>query len=110
MKDQRMTEQRMTDTAQDIPRREQADNEEALVALINGHPESLFLMDTDGTVIAANDTLARRLGTSVNELVGSCVYDFLSPDVASRRKACVNEVIRTGKPARLEDTRTGRHK
>ena len=104
-----MTEQRMTDTAQDIPRRGQADSEEALVALINGHPESLWLMDADGTVIAANETVARRLGTSVSELVGSCVYDFLSPDVANRRKACVNDVIRTGKPAGLEDMRTGRH-
>jgi len=114
VKDQRMTEQRMTDAAQDIPRRGQAEtmlagSEEALVALINGHPESLFLMDADGTVIAANKTVVRRLGTSVNELVGSCVYDFLSPDVANRRKACVNEVIRTGNPARLEDMRTDRH-
>ena len=54
MKDQRMAEQRMTDTAQDIPRRGQADNEEALVALINGHPETLFLMDAGISVHRMN--------------------------------------------------------
>ena len=36
---------------------------ETLRALINAAPESLFLLDIDGTVIIANETLARRLGT-----------------------------------------------
>ena len=35
---------------------------ETLLALINAAPESLFLLDIDGTVIIANETLAKRLG------------------------------------------------
>ena len=66
-----------------LPKRKIAENKlrkshETLRALINAAPESLFLLDIDGTVIIANETLARRMGTTVNELVGSNIYQ-LSP-------------------------------
>ena len=41
-------------------------------------------------------------------LVGQCIYDLLPPDLAQYRRAHHKEVLRSGKPQRLEDERNGR--
>jgi PAS domain S-box-containing protein len=97
----------------DITRRKHAEDalrgsEETLRALIDANPESLLIMGRDGTVLAANETAARRLGTRVEELVGRSAFPFLPPELAESRRARTAEVIRSGKPARFEDLRTGR--
>jgi len=80
-----------------------------LRALIDASPESLFLMDTEGTIIAANQRSACRLGKTARELVGANVHEVLPPELAERRWAHVREAITTGKPVRFEDVRAGRH-
>ncbi|MBM4329590.1 MAG: PAS domain S-box protein, partial [Deltaproteobacteria bacterium] len=82
--------------------------EAILRSLVDGNPESLFMMDTEGIVLIANEELARRFGTTVSEIVDSCLYDRLPPDVAHKRKEHIQEAIRTSKPVRFEDTRFGR--
>ena len=69
--------------------------------------ESAFMVDTEGVVIITNETLAQRMGTNVNELIGTCIYNHLPPEIARERKTQVEEVIRTGKPLRYEDGRAG---
>ena len=83
-------------------------SEETLRALLNAITESTFLMDIDGTVLVANRTLAERLGTTVDDLIGARIYDFLPPDLATKRKAHANKAIRSGKAVRFEDERHGR--
>ncbi len=98
---------------EDISERKQAEqkvrqSERTLRSLVDGNPESLFMIDTEGIVLAANEKIARRFGTSVSALMGASIYDFLPPDVASVRRKHAEEVIQTGKSVRFEDTRFGR--
>lgn len=76
--------------------------------LLNATTEGSLLIDASGKILAMNRTLAERLGKSISELVGRIVYDFVTPEVAKRRRAVVEEVFRTGKPIRFEDERSGR--
>jgi|GEM_PF-368387 len=75
--------------------------------ILNAATESVFLMDLDGTVIAANDTTAIRLGKQAGSLVGTNIYDSLPSDTAEVRKQRVASLIRDGKPLIFEDERFG---
>jgi len=83
------------------------ESEETARALVNATNDSVFLIDTAGTVLALNEITAKRLGKRVDEILGSCLYDFLPLDVAQRRKKRLDEVFHTGKPAYFEDERQG---
>lgn len=84
-------------------------NEVTLRSIINAITESVFLMDTEGTVIVINETAAHRLGKSVDEIMGKNIYDFIPPKVAESRRVKADEVIRTGEPTQFEDIRLGRY-
>ncbi len=81
--------------------------EETARALVNATTDSVFLIDTSGTVLALNEITAKRLGKNVDQMLGSCLYDSLPSEVAERRKAYFDEVVRSGKPAYFEDERQG---
>ncbi len=98
---------------QDITERKRAEkaikeSEETLRSLIDAASEPLLLIDPNGTILLANETMARRLGKSVKELVGLCQYDFFSPDIARSRKSQYDRIVRTGEPVHFEDERDGR--
>lgn len=83
-------------------------SEEQLHAFLNALQETAFLIDPQGIVLAANTTAAQRLGATVENFVGACVYDFMPPEVAQHRKAHGADVVRTGQPAQFEDCRNER--
>ena len=76
-------------------------------ALINASSDAAQLLDPKGNIITANKVTAKRLKTPLEELLGKCVYDYLPPEIAKKRKGKVAQVIKTGKPSRFED-RTGK--
>jgi PAS domain S-box-containing protein len=82
-------------------------SEAMLRAVFNASRESIFLMNTDGTVIAANDTAAIRLHLETRELPGRNIYHYLPPSVVERRRQAVEQVIATAQPIRFEDERSG---
>ncbi|HEY9073486.1 MAG TPA: PAS domain-containing protein, partial [Desulfobaccales bacterium] len=84
------------------------DSAETLRALLNAIPESIFLIDANRAIVAANETLAQRLGKGMEEAVGAKIAEILPAEVAKRRKARADEVFRTGKAVRFEDVRDGR--
>jgi PAS domain S-box-containing protein len=84
------------------------ESEEKMRALLNASTESAFLMNNDGIIFALNETTARRLGKSVDELVGKNVYDLLPAKISKQRKRRADKVIRSRKPLRFEDERDGR--
>jgi PAS domain S-box-containing protein len=84
------------------------DSEGSLRSLFDTIPESVFLMDLTGTILAANETFAIRLGCSPEACVGRSVYSFVAPEVAERRRKWVEEAIRIGRPVVYEDARLGR--
>ena len=85
------------------------ENESNLRALLNAVTESLLLLDKDGTVLAANDTFAKRLRIGIDKIIGANYYDLLPADTAKERRKQVKNVISSGEPARFEDIRDKRY-
>ena len=83
------------------------ESEEMTKALLNATTDSVFLIDTEGTVITMNKGIAKRLDRNLDEIIGRCIYDFLPADVAEIRKAKTDEVFKSGKHIRFTDQRTG---
>jgi len=84
-------------------------SEEALSAMLNGITESAFLMTPEGTTLAANETVARRLGMKqAEDMIGQNALRLLPEDVQMSRQIKIKEVIQSGQPAHFEDVRLGR--
>ncbi|HPV52276.1 MAG: diguanylate cyclase [Smithellaceae bacterium] len=78
------------------------EEESNLRALLNAVTESLLLAEVDGTVIAANETFAKRMRVGLDNIIGVNIYKLLPADIASERRKQVEDIIRSGKPARFE--------
>ena len=83
------------------------ESEGTALALLNAPTDTAILMDLEGNFIALNETAAKRLESSVDELVGKCGYDLMPPDLAESRKKRVLQVTQTKKPVRFQDERAG---
>ena len=69
----------------------------------------MVLLDLSRRIIALNEALARSIGKEPQEIVGTCIDDYLQPAVTALRKAHTDGVARTGKSARYDSERNGRH-
>ena len=96
-----ITERKQTEAALE-------ESKETIDAFFDAVHESMVLIDTKGTVLLSNKVGAERLGKTVRELVGNCLYDYFPPDVAVFRKEQYNKVFASGKQVYFEDTRLGR--
>lgn len=76
--------------------------ETIFLALAESYPGSVFVIDTAGVVLYANEILATKLNRTAGGLIGSCIYDHMPPEVASQRKSRIGEVVASGTPGRLE--------
>lgn len=81
--------------------------ERTICGLLNAPTDTAILIDTEGTILAINQTAAERLCKSVDDLVGVNVYSLFPSAIANQRKARVDHVVQTGKPFRFEDVRDG---
>lgn len=79
------------------------DREQALRALLDASPEAALLVKSDGTILAANQTAATRLGESLDRLVGTLLYGHLPPGLAGLRRRYVEEAVSTRCPVRHEE-------
>ncbi|MCD4716234.1 MAG: PAS domain S-box protein, partial [Desulfobacterales bacterium] len=82
-------------------------NEDEMRAILDAVAETMLLIDRKGMVIMANQTVCERLGVKKEDLIGHCVYDFLPPEVAEKRRQKFEVVFETGKPVSFEDNREG---
>jgi len=85
------------------------DGEATLSAAVNAIHDSLIMIDHQGTVLLSNTIGAERLGKSVPDLLDTCLYDHLPPDVAALRKEHFDTTFKTGEPVHFEDVRSGRY-
>jgi len=76
--------------------------------MIDASPESAFLIDTEGVIIACNQVGADRRGKRKETVIGQSLFELVSPDVAADRRTYLNRVIETGKALEFEDRRDGR--
>jgi diguanylate cyclase (GGDEF)-like protein/PAS domain S-box-containing protein len=98
-------------TYTDVTERERAEQavkaaEANLVGLLNAISEAVFLLDTEGRVLFANDAIAARLGTTTAAMTGRVIYELVPPELSAYRRQMVEQVVSTGKPIfRLHDRR-----
>lgn len=85
------------------------ESEATLRSIIDSVTESVLLMDTNETILAANRPLAEKWGTTLDDLIGKHSYDFLPDDVAKSRKLQLKKVVRTGEPVIFEDVCGAKH-
>jgi len=102
----------ITATTRDISERKAFENQlfasrETQRALLDASTESAILIDRKAVILAINETGARRLNGSPQDLVGRCALDLVPPEVAVRRKNALDRVLQTGKPLIFQDQRNG---
>jgi PAS domain S-box-containing protein/putative nucleotidyltransferase with HDIG domain len=85
--------------------REVRESESNLRAVFESTRDTVFMIDADGVVIAANETTAERLGTTVADLLGHAIFDMLPAGLAEARRIQLAQVVATGEPIRFEDRR-----
>ncbi len=76
-------------------------SEDDVRALLNATTDIAFLMDKDGVILAANESAAHAYHTTVENLLGTAVYDVIPPSLAEFARAKADEAIRSGAPVRF---------
>jgi len=69
--------------------------------------ELVICLDTNGLIKQLKKTAKNKILHNNTELLGKCIWNFLPPETAERRKKVFLEVLETGKAIRFEDTLNG---
>lgn len=83
-------------------------SEETFRSMIHAIQEAAILVTSAGEILAANATLAGRLGQTPESIKGKIIFDLLPPAEAAERKASIARVVREKKPFTAELHREGR--
>ncbi len=78
-------------------------SEKTFRALFDGINQVIFICDTEGKILVANEKTCQRLNGSEAELIGSNVFDRLPPAVARYRRQKMREAIESHRSLRFED-------
>ena len=73
--------------------------------LLDATRESLFLLDSEATILAANTTAAQRFNKAPAEIAGMNFFDLLPAAVRESRKFYFDQVMQTGQPVDFEAVR-----
>ena len=76
-------------------------------SLLHVSPESSLLLEKTGKIITLNKVAARRLGGTVDEMIGTNIYDYFSSAVRENREKFITEAIIKKVPIRFSDSRDG---
>ncbi len=77
--------------------------------LMNATTDEFLLLNPDGTIIAANESVAKSWGHSSSEIIGKVSFDFFSPQVSKSRREVFRKVVASKKPMRFEDENSGKY-
>ncbi len=85
------------------------ESERKLKSVLNATLESIYMFDREGKICMVNSTGLKRLTRiSDADIIGHHFSEFMSPDLAKKRREILEEVIRTGKSLEFEDERDQR--
>lgn len=79
------------------------ESQSMLQALFDAVPESLFLMDPKGIILAANAGFSTRFARNAANCLGESLYNLVPPGLIEVRRSWIAEVIRTQKPVVNEE-------
>lgn len=85
------------------------DSEANIRALFNATAESAMLLDQQGNIQVINETGAKRLRSTPEQMIGNRVFDFMPPEVAESRDKLLKKISRSGEPFYHQDVREGSH-
>ncbi len=74
-------------------------------AILDATSDRAFLMDIHGTLLVANDNLARSFGKPVQAILGRKVTELLPLELAAKRWEQVETAIRLRSPVHFQDQR-----
>jgi PAS domain S-box-containing protein len=81
--------------------------------LFEAIPDVVFMMTTEGTLLACNERLAHNLGVPINELIGTNVFDSMPrlgmESVIEARKGWVKQVVVTCAAVQFQDSWRGEY-
>ncbi|MGD9058533.1 MAG: histidine kinase dimerization/phospho-acceptor domain-containing protein, partial [Desulfobacterales bacterium] len=77
--------------------------------LLDATQESLFLLDREATVLAANKTSAQRLQMTSREMIGKNIFSILPAEMRKVMKAHFDHVIEKGSSVKREEMYDGFH-
>ncbi len=83
-------------------------SETALRTWLNAIQESAALIDRNGIVLMANSTIAQRMKSSVDEMIGTNIFSYVRPETAETQRQYMAKALETGNFVRFEDERFGR--
>ena len=81
--------------------------ERLLTTVLNACPESIVLLDREGTILAGNKALFDRWESKEHDCLGKSVFDLSPLQLVESRRARIEEVVRAGKPLRFKEERAG---
>ncbi len=70
--------------------------------LFNAAIEPLILLDLNGNLITLNEKISNILDKNVDDLIGLNIYSLMSPNEFKFFEAQINNIVRLGKPVRIE--------
>jgi PAS domain S-box-containing protein len=94
-----ITQHRQDQTSAELRR-----NRDLLEAVIEGTNEVIYLRDLDGRYVLANQAAGRVLNKTKEEIVGRTDHELFPPETAAIIRRSDEEVLKSGKPMRTEDT------
>lgn len=80
------------------------ENARTIRVLANAIPDAVMLLDNNQRIIALNDAMAYRLGASYASLAMTSPVAFDMAGAVSPLQSQIADVIRSGRPARFEET------
>jgi PAS domain S-box-containing protein len=84
-------------------------SEENLRNILDATQEAIFLLDKNGVILTANETFAKRMHKTINEIIGHKFADFIEDENAQLRMSKLKQVFKSNKTERFEDIREGRY-
>jgi PAS domain S-box-containing protein len=96
------------DITEMVSARRQREHERAMNrTMLDTSPEAMFLIRADGTIVACNKVLEKRLNLNTDRIIGTNVFEILDKDVAEFRRRYVEQVVNTRAGVTFEDRRAG---
>ncbi|MBS1238372.1 MAG: hypothetical protein H6R39_32 [Deltaproteobacteria bacterium] len=100
------------ETVRDITERKKIEetlkkSEQTVKTLLNANPETELLVDVEGIILAGNNTLAKRIGKDINDIIGLSFSEVFPPEIANIREEKMKEAFETGRLVHFTDSRDG---